>query len=245
MGREPPRIALTGVLKSWESADRRFELTVPDMVLEAGRIVILTGPNGTGKTTLMELLGLASRPDSGRIEIDLPGETHDVSALWRRGDGASLARLRARAYGYVLQTIQLLPFLSIRENAVLAQRISGRVDLEYVDWLFEALGVAAHGSALPERLSPGLRQRAAVARALASHPRFVLADEPTSALDPEGGRAVMQLMMSLAREDGAAVLLCTHQADGLDIAGASHIQTRSLPSDRPGLFRATVERAGP
>lgn len=239
-------IALTSVLKSWESTDRRFELSVPAFELKAGDLVVLTGPNGTGKTTFLELIGLASRPDEGQIEFAVsPGRQIDVTSLWSGGRTKALAELRAESFGYVLQSIHLLPFLSIRRNAELAQEISGRADSEHLDYLFTALGLGGRESALPENLSPGLRQRAAVARALAHRPRFIIADEPTAALDPKGGEAVIKLLMQLALDDGTAVIMSTHQKGQVaEQANAIRIQTRQVPDDRPGLNRAVLERVG-
>lgn len=237
------RISLEGVIKSWESADLRFELSVPKLEIEAGTVTVLSGPNGTGKTTLLELCGLATRPDTGRLEIVAPPEARaDATALWSRRDTGALAKLRAANFGYVLQSVHLLPFLTIRRNAELAQEISQRTDGAHLDRLFDALGLAGREGALPETLSPGLRQRAAVARALAHRPRFVIADEPTAALDPEGGGAVVGLLIKLAREDGTAVVISTHQ-----LSSVAHdpdlirVRTRQLPESVAGVIRAVAE----
>lgn len=235
-------IALTGVVKSWRSVDRRFELHVPELTLKTGDLIVLSGPNGTGKTTLLELLGIASQPDSGRLDVTIGEGIVDVSALWKAGKFRRLAELRAAAFGFILQTIQLLPFVSVYDNAALAQRISGRRDHEHLKYLFTALGLNGCEDALPETLSPGLRQRAAVARALANRPLFVLADEPTASLDPDGGREVMALLLSLAREHGSAVMLSTHQAAEMAIDDAVHIRTRQVADERADVIRAVVER---
>ncbi|WP_282605706.1 ABC transporter ATP-binding protein [Pelagibius sp. Alg239-R121] len=237
------RISLSAVEKSWQSADRRFELHIPDFSLAAGEIAILTGLNGTGKTTLLELIGLASCPDRGRIELALePGPRQDVSRLWSHSKFKELASLRATGFGYVLQSIHLLPFLSVRENAEFTQKAAGRIDSAHLDHLFDALGLTGRESALPETLSPGLRQRAAVARALAHRPRFIVADEPTAALDPEGGEAVIALLLSLARNEGAAAILSTHQRGQMDLKDVTRIQTRQVSDSRPGVIRAVLER---
>lgn len=240
------RVSLRTVAKSWHSADSRFELDVPSLDLHAGEVRVLTGPNGTGKTTLLELLGLASQPSSGHIEFVNPGgKTSDVSALWKTREFGALARLRAQAFGYVLQSIHLLPFLSVRGNAELAQQISGRPDTAHIKKLLAILGLTGREDALPGTLSPGLRQRAAIARALAHKPLFVIADEPTASLDPEGGAAVVSLLMRLAHEDGAAVVLSTHQHSAeTAIPNATAIQTRPLAASESGIFRAVVEVDG-
>ena len=237
------RISLSAVEKSWQSADRRFELHVPDFTLTAGEIVILTGPNGTGKTTLLELIGLASRPDKGRIDLELETGTHnDVSNLWASSKFKELAAIRATGFGYVLQSIHLLPFLSIRQNAEFTQQAAGRIDSAHLDYLFEVLGLAGREDALPETLSPGLRQRAAVARALAHRPRIIIADEPTAALDPKGGEAVISLLLSLARKEGVAAILSTHQREEMTLESVTRIRTRQVQDDRPGVIRAVLEK---
>lgn len=237
-------IRLSGIVKSWVSDDRRFELSVPEFSIGAGEVVVLTGPNGTGKSTFLELLGLASRPDRGRIDVSQQDMVEvDVAALWQAGKLKALSALRAAICGYVLQSIHLLPFLSVRENVALAQKISGRGDEGLLQHLLQQLGLSDRENALPQTLSPGLRQRAAVARALAHRPKFILADEPTAALDPAGGDAVVALLVQLAREEGAAVILSTHRELPTDALGeVGHVRTRQVADTEPGTIRAVLER---
>ncbi len=235
-------VKLSAVAKSWKSSDRRFELFVAEVALEAGEIALLSGPNGTGKTTLLELLGLAAKPDSGRIVLTKEtGEETDVSAIWEANGLRRLAALRAETFGYVLQSTHLLPFLTVRQNAELMQSLAGRPDPELLDRLFETLGLEDRQASLPAALSPGLRQRAAVARALAHRPRIVVADEPTAALDPLAGDAVLDLLLSLAREEGAATIISTHQRSQMSLEGVRSIVTRQVPTDDPTLIQAVVD----
>ncbi|MBO6838421.1 MAG: ATP-binding cassette domain-containing protein [Alphaproteobacteria bacterium] len=242
-GQSGSMILLRDVTKAWESADRRFTLQVDGLAILSGQFYVLTGPNGTGKTTLIELLGLASQPMAGQSMLRLNGRDYDVGALWRRGKRRQLAALRASGFGYVMQMSQLLPFMSIWDNAKLVQSVAGRPDPQYIRCLFDYLGLSGRERAIPATLSPGLRQRAAVARALAARPSFVLADEPTASLDPDGGRVVIDLLLGLARDLGTGIVLCSHQSASYDIPDAVRIETVPEPSVEDGHYRSSVRMA--
>lgn len=233
-------IVLRDVVKRWRSADTEFELTVPDVRLRAGELVVVVGPNGTGKSTLLEVVGLAAAPDEGNAVIRVDGRQIEIGPLWWHRRSSELARLRARHFGYVLQTALLLPFCTIRRNAELAQEIAGRRDPAYLAMLFDKVGLTGREEFLPAKLSPGLRQRAAIARALAHKPDFVLADEPTAALDPEGGQAVLDLLLWLAREAGAGILMASHDQRRIAALGLRRIQTVLDPTSTEAKRRATV-----
>ena len=136
----------------------------------------------------------------------------DVAALWGRRRLDELGRLRARHFGYVLQTGGLLPFLSVRSNIALTQRILGYEDRGRIEDLARRLDIAELLEARPAKLSVGQRQRVAIARALAHRPALVLADEPTASLDPVNADAVMDLFMELISSVGSALVLVTHDA---------------------------------
>lgn len=234
------RIVLEDIVKEWHSADRSFMLRVPRFELSAGKVVLLRGENGTGKTTLLELISLAAAPSGGVMRLSGPQETHDISGLWKAGNRAGLARLRARHFGYVLQSIHLLPFLTIRENAVWVQKVAKRRDPQYLDELFERLDLSDRASALPGSLSPGLRQRAAIARALAHRPDFIIADEPTAALDPVAGEKVGALLVDLAQRQGTGVIMSMHrEVQGIP-DDAIHIHTRAMPASTDARLEAEL-----
>lgn len=195
---------------SLADGERRFTLAVPEMQLATGHVVGLTGPSGTGKTMLLEVLGLLRRPAPGatyRLRHD--SEIVDLAGLW--GEHRTRApELRSQYFGFVPQSGGLLPFLSVRENIHLSQRIAERIDDAWQDSLTERLGLSSIRNLPPAALSIGQRQRVAIARALAHRPAFVIADEPTAALDPEAAENAMRLLIEAATEGGAGVIISSH-----------------------------------
>jgi putative ABC transport system ATP-binding protein len=172
-----------------------------------GEVVALMGPSGSGKTTLLRALSLIDPPTAGRIVID--GET-----VYQ--DGHVLVddrRLRRQKVGVVFQAYNLLPFLTAVENVALILTLNGvpgREALHRSRLLLERLQLLPRADMYPASLSGGEQQRLAVARAIVNRPRIILADEPTAALDTEHGRAVMDLLRQLGREENAAVIVVTH-----------------------------------
>jgi len=195
-----------GISRSFAAAGSRFTLTVERFEVARGARVAVVGPSGCGKSTL---LALALRPDAGDT---LTLADIDALALWRAGQGDALAALRARHVGFVPQTGALLPFLSLRDNITLPQRILARFDGGRVAALAERLGIAAILDRMPAAVSVGQRQRAAVARALAHRPGVVLADEPTASVHPAQADEILDLLTQTAAEDGAGLVITTHDA---------------------------------
>ena len=165
--------------------------------LNTGELVALHGASGSGKTTLLLALGGLRRPTGGQVLLE--GED-----LYAHGDHA---RLRATRIGFVLQTLDLVPYLSAIENAAAAP---GATRESTIAWL-DKLGLHARHDHLPAALSQGERQRVALARALAHNPAVILADEPTGNLDPDNRRLVWQTLRASA-DAGCAVLVATHDA---------------------------------
>ncbi len=173
-----------------------------DLEVGEGEVRVLLGPSGSGKTTLVHLLAGILEPHGGTVYW---GE-HPIS----RWPEERRVRLRRRFLGLVFQHHYLLPELSALENAMLPGWLLGRPDPARARALLDRLGLSGRARFKPEALSGGERQRVAVARALYARPRLLLADEPTGALDPGNARAVLEALLSLAQEEGAAVLLATH-----------------------------------
>ena len=173
-----------------------------ELALEPGETRAVLGPSGSGKTTLVHLLAGILPLQKGRLWW---GEDE----VTRLGEEA-LARLRRERVGLVFQHHYLLDELTALENVLVPGMIQGRPDPARARELLERVGLARSLHLRPEALSGGERQRVAVARALYPRPRVVLADEPTGALDRANARTVRDLLLELAQENGAAVLLATH-----------------------------------
>ncbi|MEE4659714.1 MAG: ATP-binding cassette domain-containing protein [Halieaceae bacterium] len=180
--------------------------------IKAGEIVILTGPSGSGKTTLLTLIGALRSAQQGSIEV--------LGQQLNNARERTLVKVR-RQIGYVFQSHNLLRSLNIQQNVQMALQLAGvspgkgkQRALE----VLERVGLADSAKKFPEQLSGGQKQRAGIARALVNRPGIILADEPTASLDKQSGRDVVNLIQSLAREDGAAVILVTHDNRILDVA---------------------------
>ena len=177
--------------------------------VERGEFIAITGPSGSGKSSLLYLLGLLDRPTEGRVLL----EGRDTASL----SAAELASLRLARLGFVFQFHFLLPEFSTLDNVLIPIRRLGRLKDAAAPAqamkLLEALGMAEAAAKLPEQLSGGMRQRAAIARALANDPAIILADEPTGNLDTRNAAAVFDIFQRLAAEEGRAILVVTHDAE--------------------------------
>ncbi len=168
-----------------------------------GEIVAVMGPSGCGKSTLLNLIGALDRPTSGDVFID--GR--------RIGDFGPAHLFRARMIGFVFQFHHMVSGMTLAENVsapLVAQGIATRERNRRSLELLEAVGLEHRANFLPCRVSGGERQRAAVARALISSPRIILADEPTGNLDSDAGEVVFQLLLNLSRDQKTTVLIATH-----------------------------------
>ena len=202
-----------------------FVMEVPAFSLEAGQAVAITGASGSGKSTALDLLGLVLRPEAATRFVF---SDNDVAAAWRSDDADRLAGLRARHVGYILQTGGLLPFLDVRGNLGLSPALlGGAPDPVHLARLVEVLGLTPHLGKMPAQLSIGERQRAAIARALAHRPTLLLADEPTASLDPVNAAAVLDLLLRLVKELGTAMVLVSHDWEGVAKLGISRYRTEA------------------
>ncbi|MGH8703985.1 MAG: ABC transporter ATP-binding protein [Burkholderiales bacterium] len=181
---------------------------VEDIALEIGEseFVAIIGPSGSGKSSLLYLLGLLDEPTSGEVLID----GHTTQGL----SSDELARIRLESIGFVFQFHFLLPELTLTENVMLPMRKLGRLAESEMRaraaQLLAELDLAEHAAKRPDQLSGGQRQRVAIARALANAPRMILADEPTGNLDSKNGQRVFDIFRDLSEKNGHAVITVTH-----------------------------------
>jgi len=204
-----PPLALQGVSRAYRSGDAELRiLSGADLQLQAGEIVALVAPSGTGKSTLLHLAGLLERPDSGAVLVDgrNAGNLSD----------AERTAIRRDRIGFVYQAHHLLAEFSAAENVVLPQMVAGRsrrAAMERASALLGAFGLAHRAGHLPGKLSGGEKQRVAIARALANAPAVLLADEPTGNLDVGTSNIVFEELLRMVRHEGVAALIATHNPD--------------------------------
>ncbi|PJF22531.1 MAG: hypothetical protein CUN56_05540 [Phototrophicales bacterium] len=176
-----------------------------DLCVQAGELIGLYGPSGSGKTTLLNLIGMLDRPTSGTILL----QGMDVVAMTER----KRTKLRREKIGFIFQNYTLMPTYTAAENIDLALRLPRLGIFERrrrIKAALHAVGLSAWSAHLPDQLSGGQRQRVAIARALALNPPLILADEPTSGLDTRTARRMMGLFKGIAREQGTAFLIVSH-----------------------------------
>lgn len=194
-------LSIEALTKTYPGGERPV-LSGVSLALAAGTSLALTGESGSGKSTLLHLVAGLDRPDSGTIRI---GNT-EMGSL----DDAGRARLRREAIGLIFQQFNLIPSLDVAANLAFQARIADRHDQDWQDRLANRLGLRDYLARYPEQLSGGQQQRVAIGRALAGRPALILADEPTGNLDETTGDGVLDLLLGLVRDAGAALLMVTH-----------------------------------
>ena len=168
-----------------------------------GEFVSIIGTSGSGKSTLLHMLGGLDNPTSGKVIVD----DKDISDL--KGD--ELCIFRRRKIGFVFQSYNLVPSISVYENIVLPIKLDGKkVDKEFIDNVIDTLGLKEKVNVLPSKLSGGQQQRVAIARALAAKPAIILADEPTGNLDSKTSQDVLGLLKTTGRKFNQTIMIITH-----------------------------------
>jgi lipoprotein-releasing system ATP-binding protein len=203
---ETPIVRLTDLTRSFEQGGEKIEvLRGVNLTIMPGEIVALLGPSGTGKSTMLQAVGLLEGGFGGKIEM-VGVDASDLPSSARTA-------LRRDHLGFVYQFHHLLPDFSAEENVILPQLVAGRPRSEGAERareLLSALGLGHRLTHRPSQLSGGEQQRVAVARALANRPQLVLADEPTGNLDEVTSDKVLRQFLELVRGQGSAALVATH-----------------------------------
>lgn len=177
-----------------------------DLTVEQGEFVAIVGTSGSGKSTLLHMLGGLDRPTSGTVTVD----GKNIFAL----KDEALTIFRRRKIGFVFQSYNLVPVLSVWENIVLPVELDGRkVDRAYVEEVIATLGLEKKLQNLPNQLSGGQQQRVAIARALATKPAILLADEPTGNLDSKTSQDVLSLMKTTGQKFSQTMVMITHNEE--------------------------------
>ena len=182
-----------------------------DLAVEDGEFVAIVGTSGSGKSTLLHMLGGLDRPTGGSVTVD----GKDIFSL----KDEALTIFRRRKIGFVFQSFNLVPVLTVRENIVLPIQLDGgKVDERYVGEVVAALGLEKKLDSLPGQLSGGQQQRVAIARALATKPAILLADEPTGNLDSRTSQDVLGLMKVTGRQFAQTMVMITHNEEIAQLA---------------------------
>jgi len=229
---EPPAVELRAVRRLHGRGDSAVQaLRGIDLALPRGSFTAVMGPSGSGKSTFLQCAAGLDRPSSG--EVLLGGE--EITRLSEN----RLTELRRSRIGFVFQSFNLLPSLTVQQNVLLPQRLAGqRQDRRLAKELLARVGLGEHGARRPGQLSGGQQQRVAIARALVTQPEVVFADEPTGALDTRTAQEVLGLLRQAVDSMGATIVMVTH-----DPVAASHADRVLFLAD--GALAGTLERPDP
>lgn len=196
-------IEFINVNKEYKDGNQMIEALKPtNLVINKGEFVAIIGPSGSGKSTFLTLAGGLLQPTKGKILVNQ--QTFSEESEKRR------AKLRFESIGFILQTSNLVPFLTIQDQLRLVDKINGQTNETLLAELFTQLGIAHLANKYPENLSGGERQRVAIARALYNDPTIILADEPTASLDSTRAFEVVEILAKETKEKNKATIMVTH-----------------------------------
>jgi putative ABC transport system ATP-binding protein len=225
-------VKIENVTKLYSLGNQRVEALGPvNLAIEEGDFLAIAGPSGSGKSTLLNLIGCIDKPTRGQIYID--GQSiADYTAN-------QLADLRARSIGFIFQTFNLLPVLSAEENVeyplLQFKELSKRDRQERVQHFLNIVGLEKFSRHRPNELSGGQRQLVAIARALVTKPKLVLADEPTANLDQKTGASILELMRLVNRLQKTTFVFSTHDLSVMRMANRLvHIQDGKIVGEGAG-----------
>jgi len=206
-------IEIKKLTKSYESGDECVTaLMEVDLEIEKGEFISVMGPSGSGKSTLLTILGGLNHPTKGDVVVDdipiykLPLE--------------KLADFRREYLGFIFQSFQLIPYLTVTENVMLPLSItdiSNREQAKMAEGILERIALGGKGRRLPDQLSGGEQERVAIARALVNSPPILMADEPTGNLDSKTGKEIMELFKTL-NEEGQTIVMVTHNPENIEFS---------------------------
>ena len=231
-------IVVEGVSYEYDSGlSRHHVLREVSLQIKAGEIVILTGPSGSGKTTLITLIGALRAMQAGSIKIF----GNELCKASQR----ALMKSR-RSIGFIFQQHNLLDYLTVAQNISMSLSLGkdyrGAKARSRIEAVLDQVGLLAHIDKYPNALSGGQKQRVGIARALANAPKLILADEPTASLDKESGRNVVNLIQQLCREQGASVVMVTHDNRILDVADRIlHLEDGQIQSISSAVASSTSQ----
>ena len=200
-------VRMEHVTKIYGEGDTRvWGLDDVSLTIDKGETVAIVGASGSGKSTMLHVMGGVDTPNSGNVIID----GKDITRL----TDEEMSVFRRRKIGFVFQAYHLIPVLTVEENIKMPILLDHRKpDRDYIDHIIEMLGLKDRRRNLPNQLSGGQQQRAAIARALANRPSLVLADEPTGALDSKNGNEVLTLLQDSVKKLDQTLVLITHNID--------------------------------
>lgn len=200
-------IEVKGLSKSYQDGEtKKIILNSVNLLIEEGRFVAIIGKSGTGKSTLLHILGGLDEPDEGEILVS-GKQIHLMK-------DQELSEYRAKDIGFVFQSYNLIPVLTAWENIILPAKFAGlTIDKEYVNELMALLQIADKKDTMPSVLSGGQQQRVAIARALVNKPRVIFADEPTGNLDSETGKMVLHLFLEGIKRFHQTLVMVTHDME--------------------------------
>jgi len=217
---QPPLLAVRNLVKN---RGRNYRLIIPEMVIRPGARILLLGDSGSGKSTTLDMLALVLKPDEADAFLWRPETKNtDLHNLWLKNNALGLGRLRREELGYVLQTGGLIPFLTVRENILLAAKLKKMTAQDQEDKFKklvqeQELDIGHLADKYPDRISVGQRQRCAIARAVIHSPALVLADEPTASLDPPTADRVFNLLLTFCRD--SALIVASHDESRAETHG--------------------------
>ena len=192
-----------------------------NLAVENGEFVSIVGTSGSGKSTLLHMLGGLDRPTEGKVIVD----GNDIFKL----KDEALTIFRRRKIGFVFQSYNLVPVLSVYENIVLPIQLDGsKIDEEYINEVIETLGLSEKLQSLPNQLSGGQQQRVAIARAIASKPAIILADEPTGNLDSKTSQDVLSLLKITSQKFSQTIVMITHNEEIAQLADRIKLRIKKL-----------------